>query len=124
MTESPEPRLEGWVPELADENDLHEALEKAFDYRGDITITTRDGTEVTGYLYDRRRGDGLRESRVRLMPADGSEIITITYDQVARLQFADKDPAAGRSWENWLKRYVEKKKRGESADLHAESLDE
>ena len=34
-------KLEGWVPELASEDDLREALEKAFDYRGDVTITTQ-----------------------------------------------------------------------------------
>ena len=32
-------QLEGWVPELATEDELREALEKAFDYRGDITVT-------------------------------------------------------------------------------------
>ena len=48
--------LEGWVPELAGEAEIREALEKAFDYRGDITITRRDGSVVEGYLYDRRNG--------------------------------------------------------------------
>ena len=38
-------QLEGWVPELASEAEIREALEKAFDYRGDITITRKDGVE-------------------------------------------------------------------------------
>ena len=50
-------QLEGWVPELAGEDEVREALEKAFDYRGDITLTRKDGTQVQGYLYDRRTGD-------------------------------------------------------------------
>jgi len=33
--------IEGWVPELANETELREALEKAFDYRGDVTLTQR-----------------------------------------------------------------------------------
>ena len=32
-------QLEGWVPELASDAEVREALEKAFDYRGDVTIT-------------------------------------------------------------------------------------
>lgn len=51
--------LEGWVPQLANDAEVREALEKAFDYRGDITITRRDGTVVEGYLYDRRDGKTL-----------------------------------------------------------------
>ena len=46
--------LEGWIPELATEAEVREALEKAFDYRGDVTVTRKDGTTVEGYLYDRR----------------------------------------------------------------------
>ncbi len=124
MTENTNDHLEGWVPDIAAEPDLFAALEKAFDYRGDITVTTREAQVVAGYLFDRRRGQGLADSSVRIMPADGSPIVSIPYDRVARIQFAEKDPAAGKSWENWLKRYVEKKRKGESADLHAEPLDE
>ena len=36
--------LEGWIPALATEAEIREALEKAFDYRGDITITLIGGT--------------------------------------------------------------------------------
>ena len=38
--------LEGWVPALASEDDLRLALEKAFDYRGDVTIT--ETSQVSG----------------------------------------------------------------------------
>src|ERR1700744_6194060 len=61
--------LEGWIPALASDADVREALEKAFDYRGDVTITRKDGTSVEGYLYDRRTGKTLADSVVRLMPA-------------------------------------------------------
>src|SRR4051812_31581721 len=61
--------LEGWIPALASEPEVREALEKAFDYRGDVTITRKDGTSVEGYLYDRRTGATLADSVVRLMPA-------------------------------------------------------
>src|ERR1700722_14536385 len=63
-------QLEGWVPELASDAEVCEALEKAFDYRGDITITRKDSTKVEGYLYDRRTGATLADSVVRIMPSD------------------------------------------------------
>ena len=49
-------KLEGWVPELAGEEEVRQALEKAFDYRGDVTITRKDGSKVEGYIFDRRTG--------------------------------------------------------------------
>ena len=38
-------QLEGWVPELAGEDELRKALEKAFDYRGDVTHHAQDRRE-------------------------------------------------------------------------------
>ena len=66
-------QLEGWVPELASDAEVRGALEKAFDYRGDITITRKDGSQVQGYLFDRRTGKTLADSMVRVMPSDGVE---------------------------------------------------
>jgi len=115
--------LEGWVPELADPTELFHALEQAFDYRGDVTITRADGSEITGYLFDRQQGEGLHDSFVRLMPPESTEKIRIAYAEVTRLQFSDRDPAAGKSWERWVKRYAEKKRKGEEASIQSEKLD-
>ena len=38
-------RLEGSVPSLAGEEELRAALENAFDYRGDVQITRKDGNK-------------------------------------------------------------------------------
>jgi len=35
-------KLEGYIPSLATEEEVRAALEKAFDYRGDITITRKE----------------------------------------------------------------------------------
>src|SRR5882757_7939892 len=61
--------LEGSIPAMASDAEIREALEKAFDYRGDITVTRKDGSAVEGYLYDRRTGNTLEDSVIRLMPA-------------------------------------------------------
>jgi hypothetical protein len=116
-------QLQGWVPSVADEADLRSALEKAFDYRGDITITRKDGTSVEGYLYDRRSGKTLADSLVRLLPANGSPRVSIPYSEIAALTFSGRDTAVGKSWEAWVRKYWEKKSTGESAVLEPESLD-
>jgi hypothetical protein len=116
--------LEGWIPELAKEEDLRQALEKAFDYRGDITITRKDGTKIEGYLFDRRSGKNLKDSLVRLYPKTGTEKISISYADIAALAFTGRDTAAGRGWEAWMKKYAEKKARGEKdLSLHPDPLD-
>src|SRR3989442_12601456 len=74
-------RLEGSVPELATEEDLRAALEKAFDYRGDVTITLKNGSKVEGYVFDRRSGPGLSDSFVRLIPQDSSQKLSIAYTE-------------------------------------------
>src|SRR5437660_9954730 len=60
--------LEGWIPQLATHDEIRVALEKAFDYRGDVTITRKDGSQIEGYLLDRRTGATLSDPLVRLCP--------------------------------------------------------
>jgi hypothetical protein len=117
-------QLEGWVPELASDAEVREALEKAFDYRGDITITRKDGSKVQGYLYDRRTGKTLAESVVRMMPSDGGSRVNIAYSDIAALAFSGRDTAAGKTFEAWVKKYWEKKAAGEkNIQIEPEKLD-
>src|SRR5579864_905855 len=94
-------KLEGWVPELAGEEEVRQALEKAFDYRGDVTITRKDGSKVEGYIFDRRTGKTLTDSAVRLFPKDADQKISIPYSEIAALAFSGRDTAAGKSFEAW-----------------------
>jgi hypothetical protein len=87
-----------------------------------VTITRRDGSLVEGYLYDRRQGNSLADSLARVLPANGSPRVSIPYSDIARLQFSDRDPAAGKSWEAWVRKYWEKKQTGQSASIEAEEL--
>jgi hypothetical protein len=116
--------IEGWVPSLASDEDLRSALEKAFDYRGDITITCRDGSKVEGYIFDRRTGATLQDSAVRLLPNGSNAKLTIPYSDIAALAFTGRDTAAGKSWEAWMKKYWEKKAAGETGiALEPEALE-
>jgi len=117
-------QLEGWIPALAGEEDLRLALEKAFDYRGDITITRKDGSKIEGYVFDRRSAATLKDSVVRVYPRNSSDKVSISYGDIAALAFTGRDTAAGKSWEAWMKKYAEKKARGEKdLSLHPEPLE-
>ena len=116
--------LEGWIPALATEEEIREALEKAFDYRGDITITLKDGNKVEGYLFDRRPGPTLAQSFVRMIPLTSQAKLNIAYSDVAALAFSGRDTAAGKSFEAWVKKYWEKKAAGEkNIQIEPEKLD-
>ena len=105
--------LEGWIPQLASEDEIREALEKAFDYRGDVTITRKDGSKIEGYIFDRRAGNTLSASVVRLLPKDGNQKTAVPYSDIAALAFTGRDTAAGKSFEAWVKKYWQKKAAGE-----------
>jgi hypothetical protein len=117
-------QLEGWVPELASDAEVREALEKAFDYRGNITVTRKDGSKVEGYLFDRRTGTTLSDSYIRIIPVKETTKISIAYNDVAALVFSGRDTAAGKSFEAWVKKYWEKKAAGEKdIQIEPEKLD-
>lgn len=117
-------QLEGWIPQLASEEELRQALEKAFDYRGDITITRKDGLKIEGYIFDRRSAANLKDSVVRLYPKNSSQKVAISYSEIAALAFTGRDTAAGKSWEAWMKKYAAKKAAGEKdLSLHPETLE-
>jgi hypothetical protein len=117
-------KLEGWVPELAGEEEVRQALEKAFDYRGDVTITRKDGSKVEGYIFDRRTGKTLAESAVRLYPKNADQKISIPYSEIAALAFSGRDTAAGKSFEAWVRKYWQKKAAGEkNIGIQAEALE-
>ena len=116
--------IEGWVPELASDDDIRVALEKAFDYRGDVTLTLKTGRKVEGYIFDRVAGPSLATSFVRLLLKTSNERLKICYADISALAFTGRDTAAGKSWEAWIRKYWEKKAAGEgNLNLQPESLE-
>jgi hypothetical protein len=98
---------------------IAEGLEKAFDYRGDVTITRQDGSEIEGYIFDRN------SFRVRLFPKYGAAKVAIDYADIRGVAFTGRDPAAGKSWQAWVQRYFERKAAGDqNIELTPESLDQ
>jgi len=116
--------LEGWIPELASDDDLRQALEKAFDYRGDVTLTLKNGERVEAYIFNRQTGTTLADSYVQYFTPKAAEKRKLSYADIARLEFSGKDRAAGKHWEDWVKAYNDKKAAGEkNIALHPDKLD-
>jgi hypothetical protein len=111
-----------WMAES--EAALREGIEAAFDYRGDVTLLLKDGTRVEGYLFDRRSRANLEESQVRLIPGGSTEKLAFRYSDIAGIEFSGRDMAAGKRWQDWVRRYAEKKAAGETQiQLEPEKLD-
>jgi hopanoid biosynthesis associated radical SAM protein HpnH len=114
---APRTTLKGTDVAAADK--LADAIEQAFDYRGDVTVTLRIGERLEGYIFDRDRA----ASTIRIMNKAGQRV-TVKYADVAQLSFTGRDMADGRSWEAWVKKYAERKAAGEkNIELVPEMID-
>ncbi len=91
-------------------------LEWAASYRGDVTISTNDGAEHVGYLFD----NGC--SFVRLDPADGSDRTRIEVADIRTICFSGRDMAAGKSFQRWITKFIDKKLAGETASIESEAI--
>lgn len=116
-SENAEKSPQGRVVAPGSEQERDAALALAFDYRGDVTLETAGGTSVTGYLYNRAPVDGKPCAKV-MLPDGGEE--TVPEAEVVKVSFSGKDPAAGQTWENWLRRYVEQKASGKEAGIRSD----
>jgi hypothetical protein len=106
--------LEGWVPALATDEDLRLALEKALDYRGDVTLTLKSGERIEAFIFNCHTGATLAESWVQYFTPSAPEKRKVGYAEIARIEFSGKDRAAGKHWEDWVKAYNAKKAAGET----------
>ncbi len=115
--------LAGTVVDASDPEALRLAIDAALSYRGDVTITRRStGQPIEGYVFDCTSQASPAQLAVRLIPKDGSERVTIRGNDIARIEFSGKDPAAGKSFETWVNKYVAKKLAGESANIESEPV--
>ena len=100
--------LEGWVP--GPNVSLTEVIERAFDYRGNVTVEHANGAELVGYLFNRNAD--VREPFVQMYDAAGDGPITIPYAAIRAIRFTGKDTAAGNSYAAWLERKAAAKAQG------------
>lgn len=94
--------LEGWTPQIGLYLTLEEVIEHAFDYRGNVTVTRRDGAQVVGYLFN--RDATAPEPFVEMLDEAGDGPLRIRFADIATISFTGKDTAAGNAWTSWLER--------------------
>jgi hypothetical protein len=111
--------LEGWVPALTTDDDLRLALEKALDYRGDVTLTLKSGErgeapeKIEAFIFNCHPGANPADSYVQYFTPSAPEKRKVGYAEIVRIEFSGKDRAAGKHWEDWVKAYNAKKAAGE-----------
>ena len=110
--------LEGRVFRPASQAELTEAVELAFDYRGDVTIELASGEALVGYLFNREASPP--DPWIELFPSDNPVPRKIAYGDILSLAFTGEDTANGRSWEAWVSK-KESERRADAARIEAEA---
>ncbi|MBI1848278.1 MAG: hypothetical protein HY294_11640 [Candidatus Rokubacteria bacterium] len=93
--------LEGWCPHPS-EVPLPEIVDQAFDYRGDVTVLRRGADPIVGYVYNRETGGPA--PFLQMFQASDGAALTVPYAEIHTIHFTGRDPAAGKSYEAWLRR--------------------
>ena len=116
-------QLEGWIPTLATEDEIRERARKG------IRLSRRRHHHAQGRQRCRRlsfrpqaRPDASRFARP---PAPGGRQPARKHSllRYRGAPFSGRDPAAGKSWEAWVRKYWEKKAAGQTAEIEPEALD-
>jgi nucleoside phosphorylase len=76
---------------------LAEVVERAFDYRGYVTVVRRDGSEIVGYIYDRSA------AHVDLLDETATKRTRLSSEEIADVRFSGED-ATIKSKEMWERR--------------------
>ena len=116
--------VQGWIPALGSDGELRDALEKAFDYRGDVAITLKSGARIDAVIFNRHTGATLADSHVEYFAPKVAQKLRLSYADIDRLEFSGKDCAAGKQWQDWVTKYNERKAAGEKGiALNPDALD-
>ena len=111
--------LEGRVFRPATHAELVEAVEQAFDYRGDVSLELASGQTVEGYVSNRDT-DGAQP--FLQIFAKGEKGLRIPYADIQAISFTGKDTASGKSWEAWVtKKEAQRRAEAEEASNAAKA---
>ena len=110
--------LQGWSASMTTEVERRAAIEAAFDYRGDVTLTTNDGAKIVGFVSN--RDFGASEPFLEMFTATSTTPERIPLSSLSAIEFTGVDTAAGKSWDLWLKKVAEAEAQGKIAELYPE----
>ena len=100
--------LEGRVFRPADERERREAVEVAFDFRGDVTLELSSGEMVEGYIFNRNAHATPPFLQMYLDGHSGPRVVP--YAEIAAIIFSGEDTASGKSWDTWVKKKESERK--------------
>jgi hypothetical protein len=110
--------LERRIFRPANEAELREAVDRAFDYRGDVTLELTSRQKIEGYIFNR---NALASPPfLQLFPKEQPGEWKIPYADIVAVAFTGEDTASGKSWEAWVKK-KETERKAEAARLVAEA---
>lgn len=112
------PSVEGRIFRPANATDLQEAVELAFDYRGDVTLELISGEKIEGYIFNRIALASM--PFLQLFPKEQPGELKIPYADIVAIAFTGEDTASGKSWEAWVKK-KESERKAEAARIAAEA---
>jgi len=98
------------VSEVQAHAELTGKLQRALDYRGDVTVRLADGESMEGFVFN------LTKEAVEFSPSKGDEVRVINVNTIVDVEFTGRDFADGRTWEAWVKKYNEAKAKREAGE--------
>ncbi len=110
--------LEGRVFRPSSSAETAEAVELAFDYRGDVTLELKSGETLMGYLFN--RDDAAADPWIEVFPAANPGSRRIAYRDILSIGFTGDDTANGKSWETWVSK-KESERLAEAARVEADA---
>jgi len=109
--------LEGAVFTFQSDADRIEGIDKAFDYRGDVSITLRN-EQIEGYIFN--RDAKATPPRIEVFIKGSNEPRIIPYADITAIAFTGKDTADGKSWDAWVNK-KESERQTEADRIKAEA---
>lgn len=96
--------------------ELEEAIDKAFDYRGDVTLTLDDGSSTEGFISNR----DAKTQTIDFFPRGGG-MSHFPYSRIRAIAFTGENTADGKSWEAWMTKKADQRK-AEAERLRQEAV--
>lgn len=75
-------------------NDVAAQIDAAFDHRGHVTMTLKDGKVLEGYLFNRELSPLKGEAYVEFIPKDKEDRLRFAAAEIKSLALTGKDFAA------------------------------
>ena len=85
---------------------LKQQIEAAFNYRGNVTLTKKDGSTTEGFVFNREFDHSTIEENqfVEIFLAGSGAPCKLTVAELESVELTGEDHAAGKSYEEWLKK--------------------